>query len=190
LGLPLQQLFYSGDEDMESVKTVALTKVERLMLVNQFRSLQAANKDDEHMRHYYRRMEEIFERGYVRLYNEAFSDLSDEVSIEISEEVLAILDMHRALLRSLGEKPDPAYIEKVKFQGFDANNEGEYLPFAKFFQQHPDRPSYEELYIFNSHHPTLPRYRKMLAEWLRMGREPRLTRPQIDSILEAGTSKH
>jgi uncharacterized protein YfbU (UPF0304 family) len=190
LDLPLQQIFFSGDDDMESVRTAALTKVERLLLVNQFRLLQAANKDDDHLSRHYRRLEEIFERGYVRLYSEAFSDLSDEVLPEISEEVLSILDMHRAMLWSLGEKPDPQYLEKVKFQGFDANNEGEHLGFAKFFQQHPDRPKYEELRIVNSHHSTLPRYRKMLTEWQRMGREPRLTRTQIDSILEAGTFRH
>ena len=86
---------------------------------------------------------------------------------------------------SLGDKPDPRDIERVKFEGFDANNESQHLGFAKFFVQ--DGEKYRELMIFNSHYPTLPRYRKMLAEWQRMGRQPRLSRAQIDSILEAGT---
>ena len=186
LDLPFQQLFFLGDSGMETTKTGGLTRIERMILVNQYRLLRAAHKDDDHLSQHYARREEIFERGYVSLYDEAFHDLSDEVSPEISEEVLLILGMHRAMLWSLGEKPDPQYAEKVKFQGFDANNEGEHLSFARFFQKHPDRPKYEELYIFNSHYPTLPRYRKMLAEWQRMGQEMRLTRAQIDSILESG----
>lgn len=190
LDLPLQQIFFLGDSSMKTVKTSGLTRLERMQLVNQYRLLQAAHKDDDRLSQHYRRMEEIFERGYVSLYDEAFRDLSDEVLPEISEEVLAILDMHRAMLWSLGEKPDVGYVEKVKFQGFDANKEGEHLMFALFFQKHPDRPKYEELHIFNSHHSTLPRYRKMLAEWQRMGGEPQLTRAQIDSILEAGNFRH
>lgn len=190
LAFPFEQIFFPGGDDMETVKTLGLTRVERLMLVNQFRLLQVANKDDDRLREHYRRLEEIFERGYVQLYDEAFRALNDELPPEVSEEVLSILDMHRAMLWSLGERPDPEYVEKVKFQGFDANNEWEYLGFAKFIQQHPDRPKYEELRIFNSHGATLPRYRKMLAEWKRMGRPTHLTRPQIDAILEAGTLKH
>ncbi len=190
LDRPLQQIFFLGETDMETTKTSGLTKVERLMLVNQFRLLQEVHKDDEHMKQHYARLEQIFERGYVYLYDEAFRGLSDEVSPEVAQEVLSILDLHRALLWSLGEKPDPEYLEKVKFQGFDANNESEYLGFAKFFQKHPDIPKFEEQRIFNSHHSTLARYRKMLIEWDRMGRETRLTKPQIDSILESGTFKH
>jgi uncharacterized protein len=186
LDLPLQQIFFAEDENMERTKTAALTKAERLAFVNQYKLLQGVHSDDEHLVKHYRRMEEIFARGYVQMYREAFSELSTELSAEVSEEVLSILDMHRAILFSLGQTPNPEDIERVKFQGFDANDEGEHLGFAKFFTG--DGEKYQELRVFNSHHSTLPRYRKMLAEWERMGRKEQLIKPQIESILEVGIS--
>ena len=185
LDTPLQHIFFLEDADVETTKSVSLTKLERLNLVNQYRLLQGVHRDDEYLVKYYHRMEEIFERGYEQLYHEALDQLWDALPRETSEEVLSILEMHRALRFSLGDKPDPRDIERVKFEGFDANNESQHLGFAKFFVQ--DGEKYRELMIFNSHYPTLPRYRKMLAEWQRMGRQPRLSRAQIDSILEAGT---
>ena len=185
LDIPVQQIFFSEDNYMQRSSTMSLTKVERLTLVNQFRILQSAHKDDDYLAEYYQRLEQIFERGYVSLYHEAFDSLPNELSLEVSEEVLSILDLHRALLYSLGQKPDPADIERVKFNGFDANNESDHLSFAKFFTK--DGEKYQELQVFNSHMPTLERYRKMLAEWDRMERKQQLTKVQIESILEAGT---
>ena len=188
LNLPVEQIFFIEEQVMQTSRAVNLTNVERLALANQYQTLQAVNKDDQHLVDYYHRLEEIFRRGYVQLYHEAFSSISEELPLEISEETLTILELHRALLWSLGEKPDPRDIERVKFNGFDANNEGDHLSFAKFFTQ--DRDKFQELRVFNSHHPNLPRYRKMVAEWERMQKSFRLTRPQIDSILEAGTFHH
>lgn len=188
LELPLQQIFFLEDSEMENTRTRTLTKVERLTLVNQYRALQAIHKDDDYLVQHYKDLETIFERGYVALYSEALGDLSSEVSMEVSDEVFAILDMHRALIDSLGTKPDPTDVEAVRFRGFDANNESEHLSFAKFYTKNGDK--YSESRIYNSHQSTLPRYRKMLAEWRRMGSNHTLTKPQIDSILEAGTFKH
>lgn len=184
LNLPVEHIFLLEDQIMQTSRAVTLTNIERLALVNQYQALQAVNKDDQHLVDYYRRFEEIFRRGYVHLYHEAFGAISEELSLEISEETLTILDLHRALLWSLGEKPAPRDIERVKFKGFDANNEGDHLSFAKFFTQGGNK--YQELVVFNSHHSTLSRYRKMVAEWERMQKSFELTRAQIDSILEAG----
>lgn len=173
------------DVAMEKLATRFLSKTERLQLVNQYRILQAVHADDDYLSKQYKRLEEIFERGYVDMYHEAFNDLWEELSPELTEEVLNILDMHRAMLWSLGQNPNPKDVERVKFHGFDGNNESQQLGFAKFFTRDGDK--YKELQIFNSHHPTLQRYRKMLAEWKRMGRKPNLTKDQIDSILDAGT---
>jgi uncharacterized protein len=189
LNAPLQKIFYPEEFEMLATKKAStLTDLERLNLVNQYQMLQAVHKDDDYLVKYYRRLQEIFERGYVHLYDEAFDSLSEELSKEISDEVLSILDMHRAMLWSLGQKPDPADVERVKFLGFDANNESRHLAFARFYTQDGDK--YEELKVFNSHHPTLESYRKMLREWDRMDRNHQLSKVQIDSILEAGTFKH
>lgn len=183
----IEEIFFE-DVAMEKPATKFLSKTERLQLVNQYRILQAVHGDDDYLSKRYKRLEEIFERGYIDMYHEAFNDLWDELLPEVSEEVLNILDMHRAILWSLGQNPNPKDLERVKFLGFDGNNESKQLGFAKFFAQDGDK--YKELQIFNSHHPTLQRYRKMLAEWERMGRKPQLTKDQIESILDAGTFKH
>lgn len=187
LATDMEELFFE-DVAMEKLATKFLSKTERLQLVNQYRILQAMHADDDYLSKQYKRLEEIFERGYIDLYHEAFNDLWDELPPDVTEEVLQILDMHRAMLWSLGQNPSPKDVERVKFQGFDGNNESEQLGFAKFFTRDGDK--YQELQIFNSHHPTLQRYRKMLAEWDRMGRKPHLTKDQIESILDAGTFRH
>jgi uncharacterized protein YfbU (UPF0304 family) len=184
LDLPPHTVFYIEESKMSPVQSTSLTKIERLQLINQYRLLQAAHSDDEYVCNHYKRLEAIFECGYVELYGEAIGELRDELPIEISDEVFDILNLHRAMLWSLGQKPAPEDVERVKFLGFDANNEGRHLGFAKFFTSDGDK--YRELYIFNSHHPTLERYRKMVAEWQRMKKNPHLSKEQIDSILEAG----
>ncbi|HEY9682948.1 MAG TPA: YfbU family protein [Oculatellaceae cyanobacterium] len=187
LATDMEELFFE-DVAMEKLATKILSKTERLQLVNQYRILQAMHSNDDYLSKQYKRLEEIFERGYIDMYHEAFNDLWDELPPEVTEEVLNILDMHRAMLWSLGQNPSPKDIERVKFEGFDGNNESQQLGFAKFFTRDGDK--YKELQIFNSHFPTLQRYRKMLAEWERMGRKPQLTKEQIESILDAGTFKH
>lgn len=188
LDVPLEHLFHDEDKQMESTKTNSLTKQERLALVNQFRILQGLHKDDSYLAKHYQRLEEIVQRGYENLYHEIFDSMWKPMPNEDSEEVISILCLHRALYDSLGSVPNPAELERVKFQGFDANNESEYLSFARFFTADGDR--FSEIQIFNSHCPTLARYRKMLAEWNRLGNNPRLSKAQVESILEAGTFKH
>ncbi len=186
LNVPVEQIFLVEDEEMEAGRKqgLTLTRIERQLLVNQYQILQGIHEKDNHLVKYYKHLEEIFGRGYEYLYREAFEDLWTPLPIEISKEVLSILDMHRAMFLSLGSKPDPAYLEQVQFKGFDGNNEGQHLGFAHFFCDNGER--YKELRIFNSHFPTLKRYRRMLDEWERMDRAYPLTKPQIDSILEAG----
>ena len=180
---------FSEKEDMTlKISEKTLSAFDRLHLVNQYRILQELHPEEDYLKAHYKRLEEIFERGYVHLYYEAFDQIREELPKEISDETLEILALHRAMLWSLGQIPDPKDLERVKFYGFDANHEGEYLGFAQFFCS--DGDNYQELNIYNSHHPTLERYRKMLAEWHRMGANHRLSKEQIDSILDAGTFRH
>ncbi|HZE53835.1 MAG TPA: YfbU family protein [Bradyrhizobium sp.] len=50
-----------------------------------------------------------------------------------------------------------------KFPGFDGNSEGEYMSIAKFLVEKLDRFEEFKGRSFNSHHPTLSRYRNMVA---------------------------
>lgn len=161
-----------------------LSKLERLKLANQYKILHDLNRDSD-MAEHYGYLEEIFRRGYIHLYWEAFDNIIDEMPESASREVLQILEMHSAMLFSLGTKPDPEYLERVKFRGFDANNEADYLAFARFYCNEGER--YRELKIFNSHYPTLDRYANMLREWKRLGGQHQLSKDEIEKILVAGT---
>lgn len=183
LDTPLPQIFFIEDESMQATKSPTLSKVERLNFANQFAILKALHKDNKYEAEHYEYLEEIFRRGYEWLYHECFDNLWNALPSEVAELTLDILDMHRALLWSLGEKPDPADIERVKFRGFDGNNESQHLSFAKFFTA--DGSRYSETRVVNSHMPTLDRYKKMLSEWERMGREHQLSKAQIEAILDA-----
>lgn len=168
-------------------KSRGLSKLERLKLANQYQILHELNlvKKDLQMAEHYEYLQEIFQRGYVQLYWKAFHHINEEMTESASREVLDILEMHRAMIFSLGTKPDPKYLERVKFRGFDANNEADYLAFARFYCK--DGELFKELSIVNSHYPTLDRYGHMVGEWKRLGSKFQLTKDEIDKILDAGT---
>jgi len=188
LNVPVERIFLQ-DPDMESKTVPTLSRVERLAFINQYKILQGIHKDDDYLVKYYQHLETIFERGYADLYHEAFDGLWQELNTAVAEEVVSILDLHSTMLWSLGQKPDPIDLERVKFFGFDANGtESEYLSYAKFITADGDK--FSDIHVFNSHYTTLPRYRKMLAEWERMENRPKLSKAEIESILEAGTFKN
>ncbi|MBU6453014.1 MAG: YfbU family protein [Cyanobacteria bacterium REEB67] len=184
LDTPLPQIFVIEDALMETTTAPSLSKIERLNFANQFAILKALHKDTKHEFEHYAYLEEIFKRGYEYLYDECFDKLWPALREDISKETLDILEMHRAMLWSLGEKPNPADIERVKFRGFDGNTESSHLSFGRFFTA--DGTRFAELNVVNSHQRTLGRYRNMLAEWERMDREHELSKAQIEAILEAG----
>lgn len=190
LGAKVDEVFFEDGDDFDNEKQAEImTKQQRLELVNQYRILKGISTllKDEHEARRYEYFEEVFERGYTYLYHEPLEHMFDEMPAADSEEVLSILDMHRALLWSLGPEPAAEDIKKVRFLGFDGNNESSELLFAEFYQNDPSMPRFGELKVVNSHHPTLQRYRKMLVEWERLKRKPQLTREQIELILAAGT---
>lgn len=190
LGASVEEVFFDEDSTEQIVphQTEILSKQQRLALANQYKIMKdlALLRKEEYESRHYEYLEEIFEHGYVQLYPRAMSNIHDEMPVEKSEEVLSILDMHRALLWSLGPDASPEQLKKVKFLGFDGNNEPDYLSFAEFFQNSPTSKKYAELQIFDSHHVTLPRYQRMLAEWDRLKRRPRLKPEQIEQIIQAG----
>ncbi len=161
-----------------------LSRLERLTLVNQFKILAALHPDEAED---YKDLTTIFERGYASLYSKAFQSMSSEVTKEISKEVFDILSMHRTLFDSVQRLEDKGDLEKrIKFFGFDANNESEHLSFATFFTK--DGRTFEESKVFNSHMPTLERYRRMLKVWRGQGpAEKNLTKAEVEAILQAGT---
>jgi len=147
-----------------------LDKKDRLILANQYRILEALYPDEAAE---FARSRKALENGYKLQYHSLIEFISDEMSEEKCREVLDILDLHRAMLFSLRDKPPSERggltEEDVRFLGFDGNNEPEQYSYANYYVN--DLGRYQELaegrsYVdLNSHHETLGRYRNMLRLW-------------------------
>jgi uncharacterized protein YfbU (UPF0304 family) len=163
-----------------------LTRLERLMLANQYRMLEVLVPDEADS---YARYREALEWGYEAEYEGIAKNVyPDALSGEACAEVVNILDMFSALKRAYGrldDKPDVIWIE---FPGFSGNDETMQLAYAQFFC---DKGRFQDLDRgpdnFNGHIPVLPAYRRMLGEWLPMPAEQRynLTRDDIVRITSA-----
>lgn len=195
LALKIASLLEAKVEDLFSNEaegvvddTEILTKMQRLVLVNQYALLKHVTEEheDDTLSKDFEYKEQIFERGYTYLYGEALEPLWKEMPASESKEVISILNLHRAMLWSLGPDPDPEKVKAVAFQGFDASYEASYYSFATFFQQEPGPGRFRELEIENSHHSTLRRYRRMLEEWSKLKQNHKLTWKQTQQILDAG----
>lgn len=165
-----------------------LTKKERLAFIYQLRILEALYPDEAtdfaHKR-------TALEDGYALHYEWLIENLSDDLSEEQCREVLDILDMYRAITFGLGnvDENDPLRHHRLaKFRGFDGNNEGQLMAYARYFIVDLDR--YDELKegklpSFNSHMPMLAIYQKMLGRWKQFEHRFELSRDQIAAVLGA-----
>lgn len=164
-----------------------LEKLERLILVNQFRILEKLYPDEAD---YYSKHRKAIEEGYVLHYAWAFEHLDDELSVEESDEVLEVLDMYRAITSSYEKIKDKHTIDSplLKFKGFDGNNESKLMGYTQYFINDLER--YEELKYdqpytdFNSHGRMMHNYRRMLAEWKKCKDRHNLSNEELQRILE------
>src|ERR1700683_906737 len=96
-----------------------LTKLERLILANQFRILEHVDPDEASRCH---EACEILENGYTLEYKSLVSNFDDDVPEATCSEVIDILDMYRALKKAFRELPDGSVNPSdVEFRGFDGN---------------------------------------------------------------------
>lgn len=165
-----------------------LTKLERLMLSNQYLILE---KLDPECGDYYAEKRIVLEEGYELHYEDVYSNISSTVlSAEECREVIDILSMYRAITDSMKPEYDIQHYN-LEFPGFDLNDEyeGKLVLYTRYFINTLNR--FEELKYgeqkgnFNSHALKLSTYRKMLEKWDSIGREYSLTEEQILTILEA-----
>lgn len=145
-----------------------MTLTERRILANQYRIL--ALLDNEQSEDYSAKAEAL-ERGYETHFDdEWFTKDEDVLPADQCQEVLSVLSMYDDLFVSFGKLTDKSGIEPqdVVFRGFDGNDETKHMAYAKFFCETFDggrrfqtlraAPGFE----FNSHTPSLSRYRAML----------------------------
>ncbi len=161
-----------------------LTKKDRLSLVNQYLILEKLYPEDAD---YYAKTRKIFEEGYTLHYDDAFRGLDDELSEDDCSFVIDTLDMYDALQHAYKRLSDRSNIDenRLKFPGFDGNNESQYLAYARFFIEDLGRFEDLDMYGFNSHMPSIDRYRRMIAAWNSSSDRYSLTKDDIERIINS-----
>ena len=150
-----------------------LSRTERWILANQYRILEALHPSDAEWLAEHRT---VLEHGYELEYSWLCPEVSADdqcMSADACREVLDILDMFGAIMRGYEARSDKAWADArlTLFPGFDGNTEGNQLGYAHHLRKaNKFRDQFlglfgEDRVDFNSHFPTLSRYRSMLAEW-------------------------
>ncbi|WP_022850933.1 YfbU family protein [Limisalsivibrio acetivorans] len=174
---------------------LTLTKKDRLILINQYKILKELTDNDIEERQYDKNIE-ILLRGY-ELEFEYLCEFDDNIfERKECEKVLAILNLYRVITNIVNQNDYDEVKEHSRFlfEGFDGNNETEYLRYAKFYLEDPEK--FEELSngrendSFNSHSPMLNVYERMLDEWENIPtvKKYQLTKEEILRILDAGNN--
>ena len=142
------------------IKTLPM--VERKILANQFRILSKIEENSE----YYENRAEILEYGYTGQYHEVFEEMWDETTMEICNETSEILNMYRRIDNAFKSLKDSeisdADIQKIKFEGFDANNDSHYHYCAFMIEKMNLWQEHKDIYLNSHSQLPLMKYRKML----------------------------
>lgn len=162
----------------------SLTNLERVILLNQYELLEkidAVNAD------YYDCLKSVLSNGYTHEYYMLDQNFSEELIDEDQELVWDTLEMYSRLYYSFKQLGNPKDFEnKIRFQGFDGNEEVTYFAYCKFVVK--DLGRYCELVEIspddlNSHYPVVCKYQKMLSKWDAWGRPLQFSMDQLAEIL-------
>jgi uncharacterized protein len=172
--------------------SIEFSEKDRLFLINQYKILARLSDDDDDVA-YFEHCVTILENGYESHYDE-LGVIESPMSAEESDEVRNILAMFEVLHDSYEKLDDKSGIEEwtVRFGGFDGNNEGRQLGYVRFLANQGDNyfPDVLTLKDYNSHCPSIDRYRKML-EHLRRDYPNRrlLNKEQLLEVVRAGLNR-
>lgn len=176
------------NQSSHKAQRILLSRHDRWILSNQFEILAALYPDQEDT---YRDMAEIVSSGYEwdyeaiteYIYDDRFTMRRDQCL-----EVVNILDMFSVIKSTYEGLADKTGIEswQVEFFGFDGNSETTYMAYTRFLVKRQGK--FEWLFDdsqprFNSHMPTLERYRAMLEAWKNCGGKYNLTKADLLRIL-------
>jgi uncharacterized protein len=163
-----------------------LSKLERLLLDNQYQILSFVDPGNAK---WYDRMREALQNGYEAAYSSLFNGIFDPLPAPECSFVVHTMAMFDALQQSYAALSDKGGIDqsRLRFSGFDGNNETEYMGYAQFLVEKEERFTTLQLGGdgFNSHRLIIPEYKAMLTLWYGMGQANQLTADQIRQILGA-----
>lgn len=167
-----------------------LSKIERLILANQYKILKILENTSE-----YDEIIKILEEGYEIFYDEILGHIFDELPESEGQFVLDILSFYDIVVEPYKQK-NPNDHEIINhpysyFKGFDGNSETKYMAFVRFLIEDQKKFSFVAKYAkktdnFNSHFPMLDKYRKMVELWeSKYNKKYDLKREEILDILNA-----
>jgi uncharacterized protein len=166
-----------------------LSRLERWMLSNQYRILELLDEENADSHH---QAQEALNSGYELCYGWLSEHVYDEGHGLPEEEctyVLDVMSMYESLQRTYDDLDDKSGIDpnSVIFHGFDGNNEGSYMGFARFYCERQDafRHLRKGSDGFNSHMPTLDWYRRMLTAWNESTHKYKPTKDDVIRITQA-----
>src|SRR5699024_5282822 len=102
---------------------------------------------------------------------------------EQSDFVASILELYRVIQNSFDDLSDKGSLteDRVKFPGFDGNNEGEY---KRFFSALVENDQFAQVKAnTNSHMRKVSTYKNMLDKWEYLGKGYTLSLDDIETIL-------
>lgn len=165
------------------MRNLTFTDTERIILANQYEIL-AALKNDPH----FTQLAEALRDGHKWLYEQSFTWVSEVMPDKVAEDVLKTIEIYSAMKDSYRDLADKSGIEErlLEFRGFDGNNEGELLHFARALRVNDRYTETLGTGDLNSHMPMCEMYDRMVAAWDMLGRpEYPYSRETIIAILEA-----
>jgi uncharacterized protein YfbU (UPF0304 family) len=170
----LREVAVCSDEEGLSV---TFSRIERLLLFNQYRILERLDPDGADT---YRKNQDTLAHGYELEYSDILRNVYDPpLSEEACSEAIDVLAMFEAIGRSGAGDEDGG-----TFSGYDGNAEPEFS-----YIQHVRRDGRFEHVIdperFNSHAPMRAVYRRMLAKWRELGDPREMTREQAQQVIKA-----
>lgn len=164
-----------------------LSKLHRILLINQYKMLAALDKNEESR---YLELAEILESGYSIFYPMIDEWLSEDMPEVEGKLVLEVLDLYREIesIKRLTKDPRISEHHYATFPGFDGNNETQHWSFCRFLVETQGKFQEQKQYLqkndgMNSHTPMLEKYRRMLKKRKALG-APRARDLSVDQILQ------
>lgn len=162
-----------------------MTHAQRLILSNQYRIMSLLDPDNAER---YHRQQTIVERGYglqMRELDHAMGALPEAVC----RTIIDIMEMHHALHVSWSNLKDPTVLEerRLKFPGFDAATEAQYLGYVRFMVHVEGRYTQFDAGVhgFNAQTPMWEKYQRMLTVWHTCPRQYHLSANEIAQVINA-----
>lgn len=152
------------------------TDAERVILANQYEILGKLNNEKTYLD-----LAENLRDGHEWIYDQKIS-VSPIFTKEQSDFVVSILDLYEVIQDSFDALSDKGSLteDRVKFPGFDGNNEGEY---KRFFSALVENDQFAHVKAnTNSHMQKISTYKNMLDKWESLGKGYTLSLDDIEAI--------